>query len=146
MTIQRLTAVTLGVGDLARATRFYRTVFALDPYPGYQGIAFFELPGTWLILYPRGELARDIDPGLDPAPAGFSGVTLACNVRSKEEVLAVFALVEQAGGVVVKPPGDTFWGGFSGYFADPEGHHWEVTWGAMFDFAADGSLRFKPPG
>lgn len=139
--IGRLSLITLGVADLERAVAFYREVFGRDPNPDYQGVAFFELPGTWLALYPRDKLAEDI--GLATAPAGFSGVTLAYNGRDREEVLAVYARAEAAGATPVKPPQDTFWGGFSGYFADPDGHYWETAWGPMFEFGPDGGLRFR---
>ncbi len=143
--IPRVTVITLGVGNLERATAFYRAVFGISPNADYEGVAFFELPGTWVTLYPRDKLAEDISPGLSAAPAGFSGVTLAYNARDREEVLALFELAEKAGAVIAKPPRETFWGGFSGYFADPDGYFWEIAWGPMFDFAPDGALRFRKP-
>ncbi|MEW6658514.1 MAG: VOC family protein [Thermodesulfobacteriota bacterium] len=143
MPIPRLTVITLGVTDLAKATRFYETIFGIGPYPGYEGVSFFELPGVWLTLYPVDKLAADISPQLSPDGSGFSGITLAYNARSKDEVIAIFEEVRAAGASIVKPPQDTFWGGFSGYFADLDGYYWEVVWGPMFDFAPDGSLRFK---
>ena len=143
MTIPRMTVVTLGVGDLRKSTAFYMAVFGIRPHSDNPDISFFELPGTWLILYPRDKLAEDISLALSSAPGGFSGVTLAYNARSKDEVLAVFEHVKAAGAGVAKPPQDTFWGGFSGYFTDLDGHYWEVVWGPMFEHAADGSLRFK---
>jgi catechol 2,3-dioxygenase-like lactoylglutathione lyase family enzyme len=143
MTIPRMTVVTLGVADLAESTRFYEAVFGVRPNADYQGISFFELPGTWLTLYPMDELAKDISPQLSPIRGPFSGVTLACNVTSKEAVVAIFEEAGAAGASIVKAPQDTFWGGFSGYFTDLDGYHWEIVWGPMFDFAPDGSLRFK---
>jgi predicted lactoylglutathione lyase len=143
MTIPRMTVITLGVKDLAKATGFYKTIFGISPNSGYEGISFFELPGAWLTLYPIDKLAADISPQLPPAPSGFSGITLAYNARSKDEIIAIFEEVRTAGGSIVKPPQDTFWGGFSGYFSDLDGYYWEVVWGQMFDFAPDGSLRFK---
>jgi len=138
-----MTVVTLGVGDLQKSTAFYTAVFGIRPNSDNPGIRFFELPGTWLILYPRDKLAEDISPALSSAPGGFSGVTLAYNARSKNEVLAVFELVKAAGAGIAKPPQDAFWGGFSGYFTDLDGYYWEVVWGPMFEYATDGSLRFK---
>ncbi len=143
MSIPRLTVVTLGVADLDKATRFYETVFGHRPNPDYKEISFFDLPGTWISLYPLDKLAEDISAQLSPDRAGFSGITLAYNARSRDEVRSVFAAVEAAGATVVKAPQDTFWGGFSGYFSDLDGHYWEVVWGSMFDFAPDGALRFK---
>lgn len=143
MTIPRMTALTLGVNDLSQSTSFYRSVFGLLPQDDNEGIAFFQLPGTWLILYPKDKLAEDIDAALPLAGPGFNGITLAYNARSREEVDAVFAQVQALGAVIAKPPQETFWGGYSGYFADPNGYYWEVVWGPMFDHAADGSLRFR---
>jgi catechol 2,3-dioxygenase-like lactoylglutathione lyase family enzyme len=139
--IGRLSMITLGVGDLDRATAFYRVVFGREPNPDYQGVAFFELPGTWLALYPRDKLAEDM--GLTAAPAGFGGVTLAYNGRDRAEVEAVYARAEMAGSTPIKRPRETFWGGFSGYFADPDGHCWEIAWGPMFELGPDGGLRFR---
>lgn len=73
----------------------------------------------------------------------FRGVTLAYNARSKEEITHIFARAAEAGAHIAKAPQDTFWGGYSGYFSDPDGHYWEVTWGPMFDFSEHGDLRFK---
>ncbi len=143
MTIPRMTVITLGVTDLAQATRFYATIFGIRPNMENEGISFFELPGAWLTLYPLDKLAEDISPQLSPTRSGFSGITLAYNARSKDEVVAIFEEVKTAGAAIVKAPQDTFWGGFSGYFADLDGYYWEVVWGPMFDFAPDGSLRFK---
>jgi len=143
MTIPRMTVITLGVTDLAKATRFYETIFGIRPNSEYAGISFFELPGAWLTLYPLDKLAEDISPQLSPTRGGFRGITLAYNAPSKDEVLAIFNEVKSAGAFIVKTPQDTFWGGFSGFFADPDGYYWEVVWGPMFDLEPDGSLRFK---
>lgn len=143
MTIPRMTVITLGVTDLAKATRFYATIFGISPNSEYEGISFFELPGVWLTLYPVEKLAEDISPQLSPTRSGFSGITLAYNARSRDEVVAIFEEVKTAGASIVKAPEDTFWGGFSGYFADLDGYYWEVVWGPMFDFAPDGSLGLK---
>lgn len=139
--IGRLSMITLGVGDLDGATAFYRTVFGQAPNPDYQGVAFFELPGTWLALYPREKLAEDM--GLAATPTSSGGVTLAYNGRDRDEVQAVYARAEAAGATAIKRPQDTFWGGFSGYFADPDGYCWEIAWGPMFEFGPDGGLRFR---
>lgn len=143
MSLSRLSMITLGVSDLEKATAFYRRLFGVAPNDKNEGVAFFELPGTWLALYPLDRLAEDISPDLPVSRGAFSGITLAHNARSREEVLAIFDQAKAAGARIAKLPQDTFWGGFSGYFADPDGYYWEVAWGPMFDFAADGSLRFK---
>lgn len=128
----RISFITLGVGDLARAAAFYRDVLKLPqiPMPPDAGVAFFEMGKTWLSLFPRGELARDA--GLAPDGSGFAGFTLAHNLRSVAEVDALFAELEAAGAKIVKPPHHTFWGGYSGYFADSEGFLWELAWNPHF--------------
>ena len=136
--------LTLGVADLARATRFYTEVLATTPNTDNEGVTFIELPGTWLALFPLAELAKDISPEIPRSRGGFSGVTLAHNVRHREDVVAIVARARAAGAVIAKEPQETFWGGFSGYFADPDGYHWEVAWGPMFEFSANGELRFTP--
>ena len=129
----RISIVTLGVEDLRRAVAFYRDGLGLPLINDAeaQGVAFFELKGLRLALYPRGELAADAGVP-DPGPQPFSGITLAHNLRSKAEVDAFFAEVAAIGAAVVKPPQDVFWGGYSGYFADPDGHLWEVAWNPEF--------------
>ncbi len=144
MNVPRMTVVTLGVADLGRAVAFYTGLTGRGPNPKFEEVAFFELPGTWLSLYPLDKLAEDISPELSPQRAAFSGITLAYNARSREEVLALVERAKGLGATVAKPPQDTFWGGFSGYIADPDGYHWEIVWGPAFDFTADGALRWKP--
>ncbi len=139
--LSRLSVVTLGVTDLEKATAFYTEVFGIGPNPNYEGVSFFQLPGTWISLYPLDKLAEDIGPDVPIAGGGFNGITLAHNVRSKEEALAVIETARVAGATVVKPAQDTFWGGFSGYFTDLDGYHWEVVWAPMFGFTADGALQ-----
>ena len=139
----RITLITLGVTDLPRAIRFYRDGLgfpteATDEAP----IAFFLTDGVRLALYPKEALAEDISPEVSLSPGGFGGITLAHNVAHKEQVAEVLALAEQAGGRIVKPAQDVFWGGHSGYFADPEGYFWEVAWAPMFSFDAQGALLF----
>ncbi|MCB1915428.1 MAG: VOC family protein [Rhodocyclaceae bacterium] len=140
--LPRMHMVTLGVADLPRAKAFYRDVFGTDPI-GPEGVAFFCLPGVWLGLYPVDKLAEDIGPYVPRSRAGFAGVTLACNATSRDEVDRRMAHVEAAGGRIVKPAADTFWGGYSGYFEDPEGYHWELAWGPMFEFDDAGDMHFR---
>ena len=126
----RLSFVTLGVRDLDRATRFYAAVLKLPRKETPPGISFFELGRTWLGLYPRHELAADA--GVPKAGSGFAGFTLAHNVRSEAEVDRLLAEVVAGGGKLVKPGTRADWGGYSGYFADPDGFLWEVAWNPQF--------------
>ena len=126
----RLSFVTLGVRDLDRATRFYADVLRLPQLPSPPGIAFFELGKTWLSLYPRELLAADA--GVPAAGAGFPGFTLAHNLRSEAEVDRLLAEVAAGGGRIVKPASRADWGGYSGYFSDPDGVLWEVAWNPQF--------------
>jgi catechol 2,3-dioxygenase-like lactoylglutathione lyase family enzyme len=141
MQIPRISIVCLGVADLRKATQFYAAVLGTPPNTSNDGITFIELPGTWLSLYPIEELAKDISPQVPTTRAGFSGFTLAYNARSKEQVTAILEQARLAGALIVKGPQDTFWGGFSGYFADLDGYYWEVAWGPMFEFTDDGALK-----
>lgn len=143
MKIQRMTMVTLGVENLADSTAFYTAVLGTKPNTQFDGVTFVELPGTWLGLYPIEKLAEDISANLSAKRGGFTGFSLAYNAASKNDVLAVFERVKAAGAKIIKPPEDVFWGGFSGYFEDLDGYYWEVVWGPMFEFNADGSLTFK---
>ena len=135
--------LTLGVADLERATTFYTAVLGTPPNLSYDGVTFIELPGSWIALYPIENLAQDISPEIPLTRNGFSGITLAHNARSREEVLAIVERARSAGARVEKEPQDTFWGGFSGYFSDPDGYYWEIAWGPMFEFTGNGELRFK---
>lgn len=129
----KISIVTLGVGDLDRATRFYGEGLGL-PRHEFEGggISFFSLEGTWLALYPREELAKDI--GLPvPVAVGFSGITLAHNVASKSEVDVLLQQAVEAGAALIKPAQEVFWGGYSGYFQDTEGHYWEVAYNPYQD-------------
>jgi catechol 2,3-dioxygenase-like lactoylglutathione lyase family enzyme len=127
----RLSIVTLGVVDLARAVAFYHDGLG---YPlvdeDTDSIAFFDLGGVRLALYPWVDLAEDAT--VPPAGDGFRGTTLAHNVGSRETVDAVLDEAVAAGAELVKPAQEVFWGGYSGYFADPDGHLWEVAWNPDF--------------
>ena len=143
MKISRITISTLGVADLCKATEFYEVVLGTPPNTSSDGITFIELPGTWLALYPFEKLAEDISLEVSTTHCGFSGVTLAHNARSKYDVVAIVRRAESAGARIVKEPQDTFWGGFSGYFADLDGYYWEVAWGPMVEFTENGEMKFK---
>jgi uncharacterized protein len=128
----KISLVTLGVTDLARSVQFYTDLgFKLHNYKDGEGVAFFEMEGTWLSLYPREKLAEDAT--VTPQGDGFRGITLAHNVASKEEVDSVFAFAISVGAKAVKKPQEVFWGGYSGYFADPDGHLWEVAYNPFTD-------------
>ena len=127
----RISIVTLSVTDLPRSVRFYRDGLGLSLYSeNTESIAFFQNRGAWLALYPREALASDV--GISADGSGFSGVTLAHNVRSKREVDELLRVAVEAGATLVKPAEDTFWGGYSGYFADPDNHLWEIAWNPHF--------------
>lgn len=126
----RLSFVTLGVADLERSTAFYRDILQLPVVLAEKEVTFFELGRTWLSLYPRHLLAADA--GVPAAGSGFSGFTLAHNVRSADEVDALLAEVESKGGTIVQQGHKADWGGYTGYFADPDGFLWEVAWNPHF--------------
>lgn len=134
---QRVSAVTLGVADLDRARAFYERL-GWKRGNDHPEIVFFQLPGMVLSLFGRKELADDakIEDG-----SGFGGVTLAYGVRTPEEVDRTMAEVEAAGARILKPAEDAFWGGRSGYFADPDDHVWEVVWVPGWTFESDGGVR-----
>lgn len=126
----RISMITLGVANMERAIRFYEKGLGLPRMPFEGGAAFFTLNGTWLSLYPWDALAEDaavLENG-----TGFRGITLAHVVSSKEEVAEVLNQAVRSGGTMVKQAQDVFWGGYSGYFADPDGHLWEVAWNPHF--------------
>jgi uncharacterized protein len=129
----KISIITLGVRDFHRALRFYRDGlgFPTHNYKDGDDIVFFRLEGSWLALYPWDKLAEDAS--VEPAGSGFRGVTLAHNVKTKAEVDRVVELAVSAGGRLVKKPQDVFWGGYSGYFADPDGHLWEVAFNPFTD-------------
>ena len=123
-----ITLVTLGVSDVETSIRFYRNGlgFPLQDREEDSDVAFFMLDGTWLSVYPRDLLAEDAT--IPDEGSGFSGVTLAHNVSTKEEVDEVLDEAVAAGGRLIKPAQDVFWGGYSGYVADPDDHLWEVAY------------------
>lgn len=127
----RISIIGLGVSDLKRSVAFYRDGLELPlREPANDSIAFFETSGTWLSLYPREELAKDAN--VPHEGSGFRGFTLAHNVKTVEEVDAILRQAADAGGKIIKKAGNTSWGGYSGYFADPDGFLWEVAWNPHF--------------
>jgi uncharacterized glyoxalase superfamily protein PhnB len=122
---QRLSLVTLGVEDLARARHFYEEGLGWTKGNPEDEVAFYQLNGLVLAIWTRADLARDAR--LTDTGATFSGMTLAFNTRSHDEVDELLAAAEAAGGTITKPGQEQPWGGYSGYFADPDGHPWEVA-------------------
>lgn len=135
--MNRMNIICLGVRDMKKALQFYRDGlgFKTDEAGDHPDVVFFSTPGTKLELYPLDLLAKDIN-GENPPPigSGFGGITLAYNAKTKEEVIEVIELARNAGARIVKEPQDVFWGGFHGYFADPDGYYWEVAWGPNDEF------------
>ena len=141
---QRMTMVTLGVRDLARARKFYEEGLGWTLGGGVEGnVAFYELAGGVLLglygLEPLAEDARVALPDLVPGKT-FGGITLAYNVADKAAVDATLREAEKAGATLLKPAEDVFWGGYSGYFADPDGHPWEVAWNPFWTLREDGTV------
>jgi hypothetical protein len=139
----RVSLVTLGVGDLARARRFYEALGWAPDSALEDDVVFFQAGGLILGLWDRARLAED--SGVDDS-GGWGGVTLAHNVRSAADVDRVVEEARSAGATVVREPGGTFWGGYSAAFLDPDGHPWEVAFNPYWNLEADGSVRLSPPG
>ena len=126
----RISMITLGVADLERSVRFYREGLGLPQMDSPPSVAFFTLNGSWLGLYGREALAEDA--GVSPEGAGFPRFSLAHNVASPAEVDSLLAQAVAAGATLVKPGQPVFWGGYSGYFSDPDGFLWEVAHNPLF--------------
>jgi predicted lactoylglutathione lyase len=137
MTPQRVTLITLGVADLAASKAFYARL-GWREHGAQEGVAFYQMHGTVLGLFGRADLAAD--QGRPGAVLGTGAVTLAQNFRSEAEVDAAFAAAIAAGGTKLKPPEKVFWGGYSGYWSDPDGHVWEVAMNPFWPLNDDGSL------
>jgi hypothetical protein len=135
-----ISLVTLGVNDLARSIAFYEALGFARRMRAAAGVGFFQAGACTLAVWPADELGQDANvAGNTPAPA-FRGVALAWNCRSEADVDATIAKALQAGGTVPKPPRKTSWGGYAGYFADPDGHLWEVAHNPGFALADDGRV------
>ena len=136
---QRVSLITLGVANLERSKEFYERLGWRRSMANAEGVVFFQAGGMALALYPRRDLAKDaniVDDG-----RSFSGISLAYNARTREVVDAVLAEAEAAGAKILKPAQTAFWGGYSGYFSDPDGFPWEVAWNPSFLIAEDGSIK-----
>ena len=135
---QRLSLVTLGVADVARARAFYEALgWKTGAEPG-DDVVFFQAGGMIVALWGRDQLAED--SGVSDS-GGWGGVTLAYNTRSPAEVDAVLAEAEAAGATIARLGAETFWGGYSGAFIDPDGHPWEIAHNPGFELDANGNLR-----
>ena len=138
---QHVNLITLGVSDLERAAAFY-TALGWVPVDSPDGVIAFDLIGQTLGLYPKSMLANEL--GMDEAQiTRFSGITLAHNLPTKEEIAPLLARAKAAGGRIVKPAQDVFWGGHHGYFADPDGHMWEIAWNPFSELGSDGSFQWN---
>ncbi len=140
---QRLSLITLGVQDIARARAFYDQGLGWTPSAKFSSdaVVFYQLGGMVLSLYSRAALAGDAKIGdANPDSKAFSGITLAYNVRTKEAVQLTLNEAKAAGGTILKDAEDVFWGGHSGYFADPDGHVWEVAWNPHFPLDDTGAV------
>ncbi|MBM3507952.1 MAG: VOC family protein [Alphaproteobacteria bacterium] len=136
---QRISIITLGVADLKKARKFYVDGLGFKPSPASQeGIVFIPMGCMALALFNHDALAEDAT--VPPGGGGFRGVTLAYNTRTKEEVDQIMKLAVKAGGRAMRPAAEANWGGYAGYFADPDGHLWEVAWNPSFQLGKNGEL------
>jgi uncharacterized protein len=134
---QRLSLVTLGVADLKRAREFYEAIGWTTGAEPDDDVVFFQAGGMVVALWDRAKLAEDSEV---TDTGGWGGVTLAYNTRSQEEVDQVIEEGRKAGATIGREPGETFWGGYSGLFIDPEGHPWEVAYNPRWKVGEDGSV------
>jgi uncharacterized protein len=137
---QRLSLVTLGVSDLARSRAFYEALGWTTRAEPDDDVVFFQAGGMIVALWGRGQLAED--SGVEDG-GGWGGITLAHNVRSPQEVDAVLGEARAADATIARPGAETFWGGYSGVFVDPDGHPWEVAHNPHWTLAADGSVSLS---
>ena len=141
MTPQRITLITLGVADLVAARAFYARLGWVE-HSSTEGVAFYQMHGALLGLFGRADLAKD--QGREGAALGTGAITLAQNFVTEVEVDSAYSTALAAGGTALKTPEKVFWGGYSGYWADPDGHVWEVAMNPFWPLAADGSLSLPP--
>jgi uncharacterized protein len=134
----RISLITLGVEDVARATAFYERLGWKKSSASQDAVTFIKLKGTVLGLFSRESLAEDAH--VENTAKGFSGITLAHNVTSERGVDAVYKFALSCGATAVKAPEKVFWGGYSGYFADPDGHLWEVAYNPFFPLDQEGHV------
>lgn len=139
---QRITLVTLGVDDLERARAFYEALGWI-PAEALDGVCFYQMNGLVLGLFGKADLAED--QGRPNARLGTGAITLAQNFATESEVDAAYEMALSAGATPLKPPQKVFWGGYSGYFADPDGHVWEVAMNPFWPLSEDGNLTLPVP-
>lgn len=138
---QHVHIVTLGINDLKRSIEFYSKTLGWKPARPQEGIAFFQAGGVVLALFPREELAKD---ALVPSEGnGFAGFTLAYNAQSEAEVDEIIRNLKEKGVKILKEPQKVPWGGYSSYFADPDGNCWEVAYNPFFPFDENGNLKLE---
>ncbi|MDU7338809.1 MAG: VOC family protein [Clostridium sp.] len=144
--MNRVNLISIGVRDMAKSLEFYKKIgfqtFEKEKNPL---IVFFNNEGSKLELYPIEKLAEDINEKNPPklSTGGFCGITFACNLKSEEEVDAFLELVERSGGTIAKKAERVFWGGYSGYFQDPDGYYWEAAYGPHWEFDENNMLIIK---
>ena len=139
----RINMVTLGVANVAASRQFYeRFGFVASGFDS-KDVTFFDMNGTVLGLYGRVPLAEDA--GVSDKGDGFRAVSLAINLASQEAVDQALGFAESCGGRIVQPAREVFWGGYSGYFADPDGHLWEIAYNPFFELEEDGRMQLPPP-
>ena len=146
MLLNRMNIVCLGVKDMEKSIQFYRDGlgFKTDEKDNNPKVIFFNTSGTKLELFPVELLAQDINKNSPPKKTnGFSGITLAYNAKSKKEVVEVIEQARKAGATIEKEPQEVFWGGYHGYFSDPDGYYWEVAWGPNFKYDENEMLDFN---
>lgn len=139
---QHLHLITLGVRDFKTSYEFYTKILGWKPASASQeDVAFFQTGGTVFAIYPREKLAEDAL--VSPEGSGFSGITLAYNARGEAEVDEIIADLKSKGVKIIKEPQKVFWGGYSSYFADPDGYRWEVAYNPFFVFDQNGNLNLE---
>lgn len=136
---QRISAITLGVADVNRARAFYENLGWKSTKASDENVAFFQMNGCALCLFPTKELAKDA--GVDRPGSGFDNVTLSYNVGTQAQVKQVLQKAKKAGGTILRDAGQAFWGGFTAYFADPDGHAWEVAYNPFWKIDAKGNIK-----
>lgn len=136
---QRITLITLGVADVARARQFYEALGWQAAGDSTEGMVYFDLGPVRLALFGRGPQARNA--GLSDDGATYSGIVLTYYTHRREEIYQLLGQVKAAGGTVLKPADKVAWGGYAGYFADPDGHPWEVAWSPNVPLDSHGHMR-----